>query len=240
MTMTKFISLMNFRNGYDVSVRKDAILAELDWLFLKAGNPGEALFISYAYKGTTYPAFLNDLQVIFNLRGVKLVDINDINAGTPKDLIIKAKMVVVCGGDLASLITGLNALRIGGFDPYTEIKKRIELGIPYLGWNEGSIIISPVEYTFPGNALQAAVKASPYQFIRNYSNDNDVSTNPIKQFLVANPGVKYVFAQVDTLKKDKSSVRLEESGAGMIDSATEPSPTVTKYFLNDQGQLDCQ
>jgi peptidase E len=232
--MTKFISLTNFRNGYDVSVRKDFILAELDWLFSKVSNPGEALFIPYAYKGTSYSAFFNDLQIIFDLRHLKLVDINDKNAGTPQDLIIKAKMYVFCGGDLAALLGGLNALKTAAFDPYKAIRTNVENGVPYLGWNEGSVIVSPLEYTFPNNTLLAALKVSDYQIIRNYSNSADVTNNPIKEFLSKNRGIRLAFAMVDTLKEDKTSVRLEESGAGMIYGIVGP---VIKYYLNSSGQL---
>jgi len=233
---TRFLSLMDFFDGYSVTAKKDFILAELDWLFTKTSNPQEALLVSYAFKGSDFTSFFSDLEMIFNAKGIHLTDINDTHAGTAKELINNAKMFVFCGGDLASLISGLNALKASGFDPYPVIKNKIENGIPYLGWNEGSVIASGLEYDFPNNPIQSALKCVPFQFIRNYTNNDNTSANPIKQFLSKNLGIRMAFAMVDRVKEDKSSVRLEESGGGLLYSII-GKPLVTKYFLDNSGNL---
>jgi peptidase E len=227
---------MDFFDGYQVSTRKDFILDELDWLFTKTSNPQEALLVSYAYKGADFTSFLSDLQMIFDAKGIHLTDIKDTHAGTPKELINNAGMFVFCGGDLASLISGLNALKVAGFDPYPVIKNKIENGIPYLGWNEGSVIASALEYNFPNNTILSALKCVPYEFFRNYTNNDNTSANPIKQFLTQNTGIKMAFAMVDRLKEDKSSVRLEESGGGLLYSII-GKPLVTRYYLDTSGNL---
>jgi peptidase E len=233
---TRFLSLMDFFDGYNVSLKKDFILAELDWLFTKTANPQKALLVSYAYKGADFTSFFTDLKVIFDAKGIQLTDINDKIAGTPKDLVNNAKMFVFCGGELASLISGLNALKASGFDPYPVIKNKIETGVPYLGWNEGSVITSALEYAFPNNPIQSALKCVPYELIRNYTNNDNTSANPIKQFLTQNTGIKMAFAMVDRVKEDKSSVRLEESGGGLLYSIIN-KPLVTRYFLDKSGNL---
>ncbi len=231
---------MNFKDGYDVSARRDFILNELDWLFTKTGKPQNALLISYAYSGTAFDAFFADLQVIFDARNIRLVKITDKNAGTPKDLITNANMFVVCGGDLAALIAGLNALKTGTWSPYPVIKSKIENRIPYLGWNEGSVVTSGIEFNFPNNPITASVKIGNYELIRNYTNNNNTSNNPIKQCLLNNKlTVNRVFAMTDTApetKEDKSSVRLEESGGGLL-SVIIGDPLVTEYFLDQNNNL---
>ncbi len=231
---------MNFKDGDDVLSRRDFILNELDWLFTKTGKPSDALLVSYAYRGADFDAFFTNLQSIFDARNIKLVKITDQAAGTPKELITNAKMFVVCGGDLAALIAGLNALKVGGWNPYPVIKSKIDNRIPYLGWNEGSVITSGIEFNFPNNPVTASVKVGDYELIRNYVNNNNTSNNPIKQCLINNKlTVKRVFAMTDTApetKEDKSSVRLEESGGGLL-SVIIGDPLVTEYYLDQNNNL---
>jgi hypothetical protein len=232
---TRFLSLLGFLNGDSVSNRKDLFSKELDWLKPATGNPGEALFIHYAYNGGDFAAYFNDLKTIFRDKGINLIDID---SGKADSLITNAKMYVVAGGDLARLITKLNSLKTNSFDPYKVIKSNVDGGVGYMAWNESTVFISPVAYDFPGNSLQAALKASPYQFVYNYYNDDNTSANPIRQFLIANkPSVLSVVAQVNTIKEDKTSVRLEETGSGIIYRASDPHPVVTRYFLDANGNL---
>lgn len=116
------------------------------------------------------------------------------------------------------------------FNPYEAIKTRVANGIPYIGWNEGSAIVSPKYFTPPLNAISQGINASPFQIVCHYQ-DVPVNKTAIFNYLKNNPGIKKVIAQVDSLTPDGSSVRLEETGAGMIDGATAPFPVVIRFKI---------
>jgi len=223
---TKTLTLMSFQDSYSVTQRDSLFQKELNWLFLKTGiHPVEALFISYAYNGVNYPAFFQQVYSTFTKAGITLIDIT---SGDPASLIGSAKMIVICGGDTKSLLDKLNSLITATFNPYTAIKNRIYAGIPFIGWNQGSSIVSPKYFAPPSSLLSTAIEVSPFQIICGYPNDPQ-SDAAILNFLNTNASIKKVIGQPATAVKDESSVRLEETGGGMIDSTTSPYPIVIHY-----------
>jgi len=230
MSTTKILTLMNFKDSNSVTERDSLFQKELNWVSLKTGGlPPNALFISYAYKGVNYPAFLQQVTDVFAKAGIRLVDIT---TGDPASLIGSSKMIVICGGDTNSLIDKLESLITATFNPYIAIKNRIDAGIPYIGWNQGSSIVSPKYFAPPSSLLSTAFNVSPFQIICGYLNDYQSDT-AILNFLNANGSIKKVIGQPESLKKDESSVRLEETGGGMIDSQTAPYPIVINYTVVD-------
>jgi hypothetical protein len=224
----KALSLMSFQSGYAVSGRDQLFQNELNWLFLKTGSkPIDALFVSYAYKGTDYPSYFQQVSDIFRREGISLADIS---SGDPATLINSAKMIVVGGGDINTFLSRMNSLITPEFNPYVAIFTTVQNGIPYLGWNEGSVIASPKYFAPPASASAAGINASPFQILCNYS-DSPLNRNAIFSYLSTNPSVKKVIAEIDQLKPDGTSVRLEDTGAGMIDSATAPFPIVTRFKI---------
>jgi len=226
--ITKALTLMNFQDSYRVSLRGKLFQDEMNWVFLKTGiHPSDALFISYAYKGDNYPAYFQGVTDIFAKAGIKL---NDIASGDPAALIATAKVIVVGGGDIATFMNKMNGLITPAFNPYIAIKNKVEGGVPYIGWNEGSGIISPKYFVPPSNSLLTGINVSPFQIVGNYVS-SAANKKAIFDFLVANPAIKKVICQVDRPGGDGTSVRLEESGSGMIDSPTAPFPTVINYKI---------
>jgi hypothetical protein len=222
---TKTLTLMSFQDSYNVTQRDPLFQIELNWLFLKTGiHPSDALFISYAFKGSNYPAFFQQVTDVFAKAGITLVDIT---TGDPASLIGSAKMIVMCGGDTKSLLDKLNSMITATFNPYDAIKNRIYAGIPFIGWNQGSSIVSPKYFAPPSSLLSTAINVSPFQIICGYPNDPQ-SDAAILNFLNTS-SIKKVIGQPATAVKDESSVRLEETGGGMIDSTTSPYPIVIHY-----------
>lgn len=222
---------MNFPDSYKVAAMERLIYTELDWVFLKSGaRPPDALFVSYAYKGSDYPAYFREVYNVFDKAGINLIDLAA--SHDPAALIASAKAIVVGGGDITTFINKMSSLN---FDAYLAIKNRIESGIPYIGWNEGSGIISPKYFSPPLNAIPAGINASPFQIVCHYLN-SALNRKSIFDFLIANPVIKQAICQVDRPDPDGSSIRLEEAGSGMIDSATAPFPTVIRYKIVN-GQL---
>jgi len=225
---TKLMTLMNFQDGYHVSARAQLFQKELAWVFLKLGKkPEDALFVSYAYKGSDYPAYFKEISDIFSKEGIKLIDID---SGDPASLIGTSNMIVTGGGDISAFFNKMNSLISPVFNPYTAIKNRIASAIPYIGWNEGSNVISPKYFTPNTGSLANGINVSPFEIVCNYLN-NSQNKKSIFDFLKANPAINQLIAQTDQLKPDGTSVRLEETGAGMIDTPSDPYPIVIKFKI---------
>jgi hypothetical protein len=228
---TKALSLMNFKGNYDLTSVQQLFQDELNWLASKTGNlPAEALFVSYAYAGTDYSSFFLKLSDLFNKSGIKLVDIT---SADPAALIASARLFVIGGGDIQKFVNSMNKLVTSTYNPYQAIKSRIDAGIGYLGWNEGSAVVSPAYFSPPALPLPVGIGGSPFQIVTNFK-DTDPNCRPsILNYLKGHPSVKTLIAQVDSQLKDGTSVRLEDTGAGMIDGATAPFPIVVKFKIVD-------
>jgi peptidase E len=226
-TYPKVMTLMNFQNSYSVLPEITLFQEELEWVFKLAGiHPTNALFISYAYNGSNYPQYFKDVSAIFATKGIVLTDIT---SGNPSVLIAAAKLIVIGGGDIATFMNKMNSLITSTFNPFTAIKDRVDNSVPYIGWNEGASIISPKYFTPPSNPQFTGIGASlPFQIVCNYQNSSLAKTT-IFNFLNTNNTIKKVICQVT--KPDGTSVRLEDSGAGMINSATDPYPTVINFEI---------
>jgi peptidase E len=223
---TKVMTLMNLQNSYSVLAEEPVIQDELKWVFLTSGiHFTDALFIPYAYKDVNYPGYFKDVSDIFTRAGIKLTDIT---TGNPATMIATAKLIVVGGGDITTFMNKMNSLITPTFNPFTAIKSRVDAGVPYIGWNEGSSIASPKYFTPPSSLLFNGINASPFQIVCNYQ-DSSQSKSAIFNFLQGNSTIKKLISQVT--KPDGTSVRLEESGAGMINSATEPYPVVINFEI---------
>jgi hypothetical protein len=227
----KILSLMRFQDSYLVSTRAQLFQNELNWIFMKSGShPDEALFISYAYKGENFPAYFQQLSIIFDKAGIKLTDIN---SGDPAGLIAGAQFLVVGGGDILTFFNRMDSLISPAFNPYFAIMDRVQNGVPYVGWNEGSAVVSPKYFVPPSSLLRPGINASPFEIICGYA-DSQQSDSAILNFLLTNPSIPRVIGQPKALVNDGgSSVRLEETGGGMINSPTSPYPIVITYTILD-------
>jgi hypothetical protein len=229
--LKKALSLMNFTDAYQVSYNEKLILSELNWLATKTGvMPTEALFIGYAYAGPDYGAYFQQVSGIFLKAGIKLTDIT---SGDPAALIGAAKLIVIGAGDINRLIAALNNLVSKTFNPYIALKGKIDSGTGFLGWNEGGAIVSPKYFAPPAVTLPQGIAASPFQIVSNFKNGDTQSRPSILNYLKNNALIKKVIAQTDQSLPDGTSVRLEESGGGMIDSATAPYPIVIRFEMKD-------
>jgi hypothetical protein len=222
----KAMSLMNFADSYLVKTRALLFQNEINWISAKTGSkPSKALFIPYAYKGSNYPGFLYDVSNICAKAGVNLTDIT---TGDPASLIASAEAFVVCGGDITALINKLTSLITTDFNPFNALKERVNCGVPYIGWNEGSAIISPKFFGPPSTIISPGINTCPFQIITNYK-DPAQNRIHIKNYLLANPFISKAISLTDV--NDGSTVRLEESGSGILDSSPSPYPLVIRYKI---------
>lgn len=227
--ITKALTLMNFPDSYAVSARGQLFHNEINWVFLKSGSkPADALFISYAYKGTNYPLYFKDVSDIFAKEGIKLTDIT---SGDPANLISTAKAIVVGGGDILTFINKMNSLITPSFNPYQAIKNMVTAGIPYIGWNEGSNIISPKYFTPPAQPIPNGINFSTYQIVCNYF-DSAQNRTSIFNYLNNNTSVNILIGQQNgEFAPDGTAVRLEESGSGLLSAGTAPFPVIIRFRI---------
>ena len=226
---TKALTLMNFADSYAVSARGQLFQNEINWVFLKSGfKPSSALFISYAYKGANYQAYFKEVSDIFAKEGIQLTDII---SGDPAGLIATAKAFVVGGGDILTFINKMNSLITPSFNPYLAIRNMVTAGIPYIGWNEGSNIISPKYFTPPELPIPNGINFSPYQIVCNYR-DSELNRSSIFNYLNNNTSVNLLIGQqTDQAAPDGTAVRLEESGSGLLSSGTAPFPAIIRFKI---------
>jgi len=224
------MTLMNFQDSFAIATRKDFFKTELDWIFSKTNpDPTEALFIPYAYNGPNYAAFFKECSDVFIQTGIG-IKLNDINSGNPATMIASAKMIVIPGGDIKLFIKLMNQLISSTFNPWSAIKTMLLSGIPLVAWNEGTALISPKPFTLPSADLTTTIGASPFQLANNYT-PSDLNRTAIKNFLQGNPGVTQVTCETARPKEDKTTVRLEETGGGILQTNIPPYPIVINYKL---------
>jgi hypothetical protein len=224
------MTLMNFQDSNAIATRKDFFKTELNWIFSKINpDPTEALFIPYAYNGPDYPAFFRECSDVFGQAGVG-IKLTDINSGNPATMIASAKMMVIPGGDIKTFIKLMNQLITATFNPWSAIKIMLLNGIPLVAWNEGAALISPKPFSLPSVDLTTTIGASPYQLVNNYT-PSDPNRALIKTFLQNNPGVTEVTCETARPKEDKATVRLEETGGGILRTTIPSYPIVINYKL---------
>lgn len=224
----KIFTLMNFQDSYSLTTRNQLFLNELNWMAGKVSLPANALFIPYAYAGTNYSTFFNQVVSVFSQANIT---ITDINSGNPQALLNAANMIVMCGGSYSSFKAKMDQLKAGGFDAYAAIKARTDSGVPCMGWNQGSGAVSPYLFTPPSQPIGSGINGSfPFQIITNYTN-NQTNRDAIKTLLLASPNITQAICQVNSPGGDGTSVRLEETGSGMLDSGTAPYPIIIHYRI---------
>jgi peptidase E len=128
LSLTDLDVQVDFRN-YEGFLRNEA-----KWLFQDAGIT-DVLFVPYAYNGSDYVSFIQQVERIFSVLSINITLITD---GDPTAMIENAHGIVIGGNDLARLLIG-----IGSDINFNKLKYKIQSGTPCLGWNAGSVVVSP-------------------------------------------------------------------------------------------------
>jgi hypothetical protein len=228
--MKKYLSLMNFIDSYKVADNEPFVLSELKWIINKLGKtPSNALLISYAYAGQDFRKFFVEISEILSKAGINTL--TDIASGDPEELITKAEMIIVCGGDINQLISKLDQIKTPSFDPYDSIRKFVESGIPYVAWNEGCELSSAFSFKPGPHPRKIGFKVSPYPLICGFISGTGIKKE-IENLLLNNPEVCRVICQAKPPSGNSSTVRLEDVGSGLIDSISDPATVKTMIIVN--------
>jgi hypothetical protein len=217
------LSLTDFDSNENLHLYNELLTTEIKWLF-KGKYPADVLFIPYAYDGAYYNTYIKKVRDLFKVFGIT---VRLMTEGDPAELIRTANGIVIGGGDLAKLLTGIvNYLDL--------LKARIQSGVPYLGWNEGSVAASPY-YLVPPiiPASSRCIGAINKQIYCHYV-DTTENRIEIGNFLSNHEGEQPPVTEVVCLKikPGGSGIRLEDVGSGLVDSPI-PGETLPTVFTQD-------
>jgi peptidase E len=222
MTIPIKLSLTNFDSNNNLPLYSSLLKFEIEWIF-NGHYPKEILFIPNAYNGSNLNTYIQQVRDIFKQLGITVILLTD---GNPSALIQNAPGIVIGGGDLAKLLMGI-------VSNLNLLKGKIKAGTPYLGWNEGSVVVSPFYVVPPVIPVSSkCIGAIPYQMFCHFV-DTPASRMEINNFFVNHQNdtipINKVICQKDG--PGGSGIRLEDDGSGMIYApipGTTP-PTVFNY-----------
>ncbi len=210
--MKQLTVLANLIDGFDFTNSSNFMINEIKWLFgLLPKQPREVLFIPYGYTGSFYHTYFQHIEDLFNQAGCNVISLSD---GDPIEMIQNANAFAIGGGDIAALFTGLTNLSTNVFNPFKEINKKIMGGTPYIGWNEGSEIASPILFGPPIPGITSGLDVFQHQLICNYE-DSSSNRSEIKNFLIdQKASIEKIVCMSNS--PGGSGIRLEDDGAGIV------------------------
>ena len=227
--MRNRMSLTNLDANYQLSVFSGFLQSETNWLFQYLKPPIEVLFIPFAYNGTLYNSYIQEVKSMFLKWGITLKLITE---GTPKTLIEEARGFVIGGGDLEHLLTGI-------YSYMSTLRAALASGKPCLAWNEGSVGVSPSYVTPPMIPVSSkCIAATKYQLYTHYI-DNPSNRLEIKNFLLNHkndvPPILEVGCMIDSA--GGSGIRLEDDNVGLVYSEPVPPAPTLRFTLNNIDEL---
>lgn len=196
----------------------------------------EVLFVPYAYDrpADVFINYFNNVKLFYTGLGVNLKNILEYT--NPLEAIFNAQALCVGGGSFYKLVNTFSN------EMMDIVNQKITFGMPYIGWNEGSVIACPT-YVGNYNENDIFINAVPFQTFHHYVN-NDSINQSIMEFLVdenyidpdLRAPVKHVVCFMDSdpskeAEEGGSAVRVEDENAGL--SGFESTAQVVIYQLID-------
>jgi hypothetical protein len=174
-----------------------------------------------------FNTYIQQIKRIFNKIGIKTIRL--LSDDDPKTLIQQASGIVIGGGDLSALLTGI----VNYLD---DLNARIQSGVPFLAWNEGSVAASPY-YLLPPNipVSSRCIGAIDKQIYCHYA-DSTANRNEITNFFINHLGEQPPIEQVICTKitPGGSGVRLEDTGSGLLYSPINNEAPMVFEYINRQ------
>jgi dipeptidase E len=105
-----------------------------------ARPPSEVLFIPYAAVTKRYDDYVAQVQSAFGALGI---NVRGVHADAdPVEAVRKALVIVIGGGNTWKLLREVRSQRL-----LPEIRNRVAVGVPYIGWSAGSNLACPTIMT---------------------------------------------------------------------------------------------
>lgn len=156
-----------------------------------AGSAKRGVFIPYASVTVDWDTYASHVRQFFVSLGISIDSIHE--AGDPFDLLTRAEIVIVGGGNTFNL---LKCCRANGILP--AISRRVRAGVPYIGWSAGANIAAPTISTTNDMPIVDpdgfdALSLVPFQINPHYTNElpvghqGETRNQRIAEYLKANP-----------------------------------------------------
>ncbi len=157
------------------------------------------LFIPYAGVRISFADYAALVRERFAKVGIDSVSIHE--SRSPKDAVEQAEAIVIGGGNTFHL---LNQLYVN--DLLEAIRRKVELGVPYIGWSAGSNVASPTIRTTNDMPIVEppsleALGLVPFQINPHYTDamlprhGGETRAQRLTEFVEVNPGVTVVGLQ---------------------------------------------
>ena len=180
------------------------------------------LFIPLARVFNTLDEFTAKVQTAFSAMGYELNSIHQ--AGDPLAVVREAQAFVVGGGNTFYLLT--NLYKLGVLD---ELRRRVEAGVPYIGWSAGANITCPTICTTNDMPIVQppaldALKLVPFQINPHYldhvvKGEEHIESRDdrINEYIEVNPG-RFVVGLRDgsLLRIENSTIKLNGANGARV------------------------
>lgn len=189
------------------------------------------LFIPLARVFNTLDSYAAKVRTAFSAMGYGLDSIHD--AGDPIAAVRNAQAFVVGGGNTFYLLT--NLYKLGVMD---ELRRRVEAGVPFIGWSAGANITCPTICTTNDMPIVQppslnALNVVPFQINPHYldhvvNGEEHIESRDdrLKEFIEVNPG-RFVVGL-----RDGSLLRIQNSTIKLI------GPNGARVFLKGRDAVD--
>jgi hypothetical protein len=225
MQNTNKLTLINLEKGFELNLYSYIIGTEINWLFKGSVLPSNVLFIPAAYNGPDFQKYIDIVKQVFQSMGITVIVLSNTD---PIPQLQEAKCIVVGGGNLEKLLKGIAQYK-------SALLAAILRKVPYLGWNEGAVLVSPgyvVPDPVPG--YPDGLGATSYQYFMNF--DNSVAAkNKMLDFLkrreTSTPPVTAVYTLANT--PGGTGVRLEDDIVAIDYGGNSPVDPTKKFTQGD-------
>lgn len=174
------------------------------------GSPvTEILFIPYAFDQADYASYKRSVENIFSPLGITVKSITEIQGNIDETVLLtNAQAIVTGGGNFEYLLKKLKSKNLINI-----IRQKILDGFPYVGWNEGSEIVSPViMQNFSESFL--CFNIISFQLCTGFI-ENDSHTSALKNFLMSNPTISKAACLTQITEDKGSGIWLEDVKSGL-------------------------
>jgi dipeptidase E len=192
MSRKRLLLLSNSIN-YGMGFLEHAVGDIKDFLGAKVRR---VLFVPFARVATSFDVFADAVGARFEEMGYKLDPVH--SAADAVEAVQSAEAIAVGGGNTFHLLRALYETAL-----IESIRRRVEDGVPYIGWSAGSNVACPTIRTTNDMPIVEptsfdALNLVPFQINPHYTDEQltghagETREQRIEEFIKANPGVRVV------------------------------------------------
>ena len=201
------ISSTNIDENLAFATYEKFLRDEARWRFVDNAGIDRILFIPFGYDGNNYSLYIKQVYKIFKAIGIGVDVITDFGQGEYAQKIEDARGIVIGGNNLSTLLIGIKNYLV-------LLRDKLKHGTPYLGWNAGSILVSPKYIQQPVIPISSTCIDAVTTQVYCHFVDSEEERKVIEKFLKDNPQIPQVICLIDA--PDGSGIRYEDDNDGII------------------------